>query len=228
MAVPALIGTEEERAGRRLIEQMSTILTGLRDDMPDGFAEALFAHAAPEDLLAYEPRELAALAEEAWSFLSDRKPGAPKIRFESRAGPLGAERIKAVSVLEIVNDDMPFLLDSVLGELNEQGIAVRLVVHPVVTVERDAGGVLVAFRGEAPASGAATRESFIHIHTERIEDEARRAEIVRSLEQVLAEVRVCVQDWRPMLARVNEVVAELKQSPPPLPVDEVAEAVQFL
>ena len=55
-----------------------------------------------------------------------------------------------------------------------------------------------------------------------------RAEIVRALEDVLADVRVCVQDWRPMLARVNEIAAELKANPPPLPADEIAEAIQFL
>ena len=67
-------------AAQRLIEQMGTILTGLRDDMPAGFAASLFSRAAPEDLVVYEPRELAALAEEAWAFLFDRKAGVPKIR----------------------------------------------------------------------------------------------------------------------------------------------------
>jgi glutamate dehydrogenase len=228
MAVQGLVGTEEERAGKRLIEQMGTILTGLRDDMPAGFAAALFGRAASEDLIAYEARELAALAEDAWAFLSERKAGAPKIRFDSRAGPMGAEHVKSVSILEIVNDDMPFLLDSVLGELNERGLEIRLVVHPVFAVERDATGVLYAFRGESGPGEGGTRESFIHIHVERVEDEGRRSDIVKALAQVLGDVRVCVEDWRPMLARVTDVVAELKHSPPPLPVDEVAEAVQFL
>ena len=147
MAVQGLVGTEEERAGKRLIEQMGTILTGLRDDMPAGFAAALFGRAASEDLIAYEARELASLAEEAWAFLTERKHGVPKIRLDSRDGPMGADRIKSVSILEIVNDDMPFLLDSVLGELNERGLDVHLVVHPVFTVERDPSGVLFAFRG---------------------------------------------------------------------------------
>jgi glutamate dehydrogenase len=87
--------------------------------------------------------------------------------------------------------------------------------------------MLFAFRGEAAGEGGA-RESFIHIHIERVEDEARRQDIVKALTQVLGDVRVCVQDWRSMVARVNEVIADLKHSPPPLPVDEVAEAVQFL
>src|SRR5215216_712218 len=228
MAAQGLIGTEQERASRRLTEQMATILAGLRDDVPAGFGAALFARAAPEDLLAYEARELAALAEETWAFLFDRMPGTARIRFAAPAGPVGAERIKAVSVLEIVNDDMPFLLDSVLGELNEQGIEVRLVVHPVFAVERDPDGVLRSFRGEGVPSATSIRESVIHIHTDRIDDAARRAEVVAALERVLADVRVCVADWKAMLARLQEVIAELKANPPPLSVAEVAEAVQFL
>ena len=81
---------------------------------------------------------------------------------------------------------------------------------------------------EANSRGGEPRESFIHIHVERIDDDARRAEIVQSLEQVLAEVRLAVQDWRPMLSRVDDVITELKSNPPPVPVDDIAEAIQFL
>src|SRR2546426_4470281 len=171
MAIEGLQDTEEERAGRRLIEQASTVLTGLRGDLPERFAEKLFGRAAPEDLVRYDAREMAALAEDAWAFLKERRRGAAKIRCESRTGPAGSEALKRISVIEIVNDDMPFLLDSVMAELTEQGIDIRLVVHPIFTVERDAIGTLVGFRGEGPAVDAALRESFIHIHVERIEDE---------------------------------------------------------
>jgi glutamate dehydrogenase len=228
MRLERLLDTEDERAARRLIEQAGTIVTGLYGDMPESFTAQLFARAAPEDLTRYEPRELAALAEEAWALLKERKPGTPKVRLESRPGPIGAEHIKTVSIIEIVNDDMPFLLDSIMNELAELGIEVRLVVHPIFTVERDNAGTLVGFRGDASAVGAAQRESFIHVHVERIEDETRRAQVVRALELVLADVRVCVQDWRPMLTRVGELVAEIRNNPPQLPVEEVAEAVQFL
>src|SRR5262249_3408014 len=214
MLIERPLDTDEERAARRLIEQAGTILTGLYGDMPETFAGQLFARAAPEDLARYEPREIAALAEEAWGFLKERKAGAPKIRFDSRDGPIGAERIKTISTIEIVNDDMPFLLDSVMGELTEQGIEVRLVVHPIFTVERDNTGSLIGFRGEGRAVGAARRESFIHIHVERIEDPARKARVVAALEQVLADVRVCVADWRATMTRVGEIVAEMRNNPP--------------
>ena len=56
----------------------------------------------------------------------------------------------------------------------------------------------------------------------------QRAEILQTLEAILADVRVSVDDWQPMLARVHAVVAELRSNPPPLPVEEIAEAIQFL
>src|SRR5262249_2494344 len=59
-------------------------------------------------------------------------------------------------------------------------------------------------------------------------EEARRAEIVEAIERVLADVRVCVHDWRAMITRVGNVIAELKANPPPLPAAEIEEAVAFL
>jgi glutamate dehydrogenase len=224
----ALLDTEQERAARRLIEEAGMILTGRRGDMPEGFAAQMFARAAPEDLARYGPREIAALAEDAWLFLKERSPATAKVRMRSPVSSTASEHIGKISILEIVNDNMPFLLDSIMGELTEHGTDVRLVVHPIFAIERDTAGSLIGFSGEGVPTGTAQRESFIHVHTERIEDEARRAELVQSIEQTLADARVSVADWRAMVARVREVVAEMRSNPPQLPVDEVAEAVQFL
>jgi glutamate dehydrogenase len=121
---------------------------------------------------------------------------------------------------------MPFLVDSVVGELNQRGLDIRLFVHPVFVVERDIAGRLVNFKGARTVGGQ--RESFIHVHVGGIEDAARQAEIVQGLESLLADVRVAVQDWQPTLARIREVIAELRKDPPPLAVEEIAEAIQFL
>ena len=130
-------------------------------------------------------------------------------------------------MIEIVNDDMPFLVDSVMGELTERGLAVRLVAHPILAVERDKSGKLWRRRRRpATTRRLAARASSTSTST-RVEDEARRAEIVQALEQVLAGRR-CVTDWKPMLGRVGEVIGELKANPPPVPVDDIAEAIQFL
>jgi glutamate dehydrogenase len=196
-----------------------------KDGPPKEFVGGLFARAVPEDLIRYEPREIATLADAAWAFLAERTPGTPKVRVVT-PGTAAGERLKQISVLEIVNDDMPFLLDSVMGELAERGIDIRMVVHPIVSVARDKTGRLTSF-GTSPATGA-LRESFIHIHIERIDDAARRDVLVQAIEQTLADVLVCVHDWRPMMDRIQEAVVALKTNPPPLPPDEIAEAIQFM
>src|SRR5499433_2976863 len=226
MAAADLPGTDEERAEAALIAAAGNILRSDNREVPEDFIAALFAYAVPEDLMRYDPRQLAELAANAWSLLAVRKPGVPKIRLDT-PDRAGHQRLRNDSVLEIINDDMPFLVDSVLAELAERGIEVRFVVHPVLTVVRDAAGRLTAFKGAKPAAGA-LRESVIYIHIERIEQEARRAELVEAIERVLADVRVSVQDWRAMTARVTDMIAELKANPPPLPAAEIAEAVAFL
>jgi glutamate dehydrogenase len=227
MAAVHTSGTDEEHAGATLVTAAARILSDENPTVPAEFVAALFAFAAPEDLSRYEPRQLGALAANAWSLLASRKAGAPKIRLEPAGTARPREQRHHYWVLEIVNDDMPFLLDSVLGELAERGLEVRFVVHPVFSVERDAAGRLTAFNGTRPAEGA-LRESFIHLHLDRLDEPGRREEIVAALERVLADVRACVEDWRAMTARVAGVVAELKAKPPPLPVAEIAEAIQFL
>ena len=221
MAVQNIPRPEGDPAGQTLIGAAAAILAGRRRDIPQDFLAELYGHAVPDDLARYRPEALAGIAEQSWSFLLERQPGgAPKIGFAPVRSTPG------VAVLDILNDDMPFLVDSVLGELNERGVDIRLLVHPVFTVERNEAGNLIAFKGTRKAEGR--RESFIHIHVEGMEDAAQRAEILRALEEVLADVRVCVQDWPPMLARVDEVTTELRANPPPLPADEIAEAIQFL
>ena len=215
-------GIEEEGPARALIEQADAALSAARSDVPAGFVAQLYRRAVPEDVVHYGAADLARLAERAWDFLSERAAGTSKIRCATL--PLGdsGER-KATTVIEIVNDDMPFLVDSVMGELSERRLPVRLVAHPVFDVERD-DDKLAAF-GRADAG---TRESFIHIHIEPVADDNLCADLTAALATVLGEVRLAVTDWRAMRARVQNIVTELKGNPPPLPVEEIAEAIQFL
>jgi glutamate dehydrogenase len=190
------------------------------------FATLLFSRVAPEDLVTHQPRELSALAASAWEFLATRTPGKPKIRI-TQPPQSASPALRNNSIIEIVNDDMPFLVDSVMGELGERHVKVRLVAHPVVASGRDVAGKLTIFGVPAPGVPG-LRESFIHIHVERLQDDTQRNDIIAGLASVLADVRRIVEDWKPMLARVRDVIADLKANPPPIPVDEIAEAIQFL
>src|SRR4029077_16301219 len=215
-----LPAADGDRTRSALIGAAAAALAGRNRDVPPDFVAQLFGHAVPEDFARYRPEELAGVAEQSWALLQERKPGAPKIRFEPAAAKPG------VAVLEIINDDMPFLVDSIVGEISERGLDIRLLVHPVFTGERSETGKLNAFHGAHKGNGR--RESFIHINVDDDGNATARADLVRTLADILAEARVCVQDWRPMLARLSEVTAELRAAPPPLPADEIAEAIEFL
>src|SRR5215472_5972861 len=114
----------DDLASAALINAATALLTNRRHDIDADFLAGLFCLAVPEDLARYQAQELADIAERSWSFLAERQAGIPKIRFEPvRPGSIDRS---GLSILEIVNDDMPFLVDSVIGEINRRGFDIRL------------------------------------------------------------------------------------------------------
>jgi glutamate dehydrogenase len=228
----AAAGDGDEPAARRLLARADRLLPGRAVGVPPpDFVTQLFARAAPEDVVRYEAAELADIAAGTWHFLSARQPQTPNIRVDAA---LPGPRLKHVSIIELVNDDMPFLVDSVMAELAEQGLEAHLVVHPLFTVVREASGKLTAFLGEGGGAAAGSvlpmRESLIQVQVDRVEEESRRHAIADALAKVLADVRRAVEDWRAILQRLKTLIVELKQSPPPPPltIEEIAESIQFL
>jgi glutamate dehydrogenase len=192
---------------------------------PRTFAELLFDHTNSEDLANYDAVSLAFLAEQAWEHVQHRTAGSADIRVINPIMPDGRE----ISVLEVLNDNMPFLFDSTIAELAEQGIEVTLVAHPIIAVERGERGELLRFYGEALPEGArGERESLIHFHIARLDADADRQKLIEGLTKTLNDVRACVTDWRAMRAHVERAIKTFNSHPPPLPVDEIAEASQFL
>src|SRR5205085_3424783 len=96
-------------------------------------------------------------------------------------------------------------------------------------VERDEQGKLLRFYGEAlPEAARSERESLIHFHLARLDADADRQKLIDGLTKTLNDVRACVTDWRAMRARVEQAIKTFSSNPPPLPIDEVTEANQFL
>ena len=123
----------------------------------------------------------------------ERQPGAPAIRLESVSGSAGDRFLRVAAI----NDDMPFLVDSVAATITARGLAIHRVVHPVLPVRRDATGRLVDLpAGEAEGE---RRESMIYIETERAGARTRRA-LAEALAETLADVRAAVTDWPAMQA----------------------------
>ena len=116
-----------------------------------------------------------------------RAGGQSLVQLESAAGERRHLRIA------IINDDMPFLVDSVAATVAALGVGIDLLLHPVVPVERDGAGSMTGL-GEAGA-----RESLIYIETPRV-DARQRRELLEALEVTLGDVHAAVADWPRMQA----------------------------
>ena len=171
------------------------------------FAEQLLEHAAAEDLAALDAPALAALVERAHAAV-ERHADETVVEVAPLGDDGGASRVlsDASRVLSlVVTDDKPFIVDSCLAEIHAEGHAPLLVVHPVID-----GTSCLAVVSE-PGPGGAAPET-----------------LAEGLSRVMDAVTRATRDWRAMTARVAEEVEHLRDAPPPVPADELAEAIQFL
>jgi glutamate dehydrogenase len=134
-----------------------------------------------------------------------RKPGAAAIALDSFTDAQGRLMMR----IALNNDDMPFLVDSVAAAVAACGIAVKRIIHPVLSVVRD--DMLVLSQISRKRLDGQARESFIYLETERVDARARR-QLEVALSAVLADVRGAVTDWRDMLAALSADADSLPNS----------------
>jgi glutamate dehydrogenase len=176
----------------------SIVAAGTADErILEALSHALVTGALPgevADLTAERQREA---AEFVAACALTRPRGTPLVRVETLGGALGQRRMR----IAIVNDDMPFLVDSVANTLAARGLTVHRLLHPVVCVERDAADRLTAL---GPLCGESERrESMMYLEVDR-EDARGRKDVVADIYRVLADVRAAVTDWRAMQARMHK------------------------
>ena len=170
--------------------------TSLADDL----APRLTRGALPGELIGFGPDELAEASRFVAATAGNRAPGQPALALE----PIAGEDVRRRMRLAIVNDDMPFLVDSIAAAIGDAGLAIDRVIHPVIRAGRDAAGTLLT------VGGAGEPESMIYIELERADARERR-ELVERLTVVLADVRAAVADWRAMQRAVAADEAKLPQ-----------------
>jgi glutamate dehydrogenase len=188
------------------------------------FISLFYDNVDPEDLDDRAPEDLYGAAMAQLSFARTFASGTPKLRvYNPRTEEHGWS--SPHTVIEIVNDDMPFLVDSVSMEVNRQGYTLHLFNHPIVTTVRDPEGQLKSF---GPASGEGRPESLMHVEIDRETDAAKLRALGVGVLAVLADVRAAFEDWTAMRARMEAIVKELESPPPFLDAAETAEIRAFL
>ncbi|NJD31026.1 MAG: NAD-glutamate dehydrogenase [Gammaproteobacteria bacterium] len=189
------------------------------------FAQSYYRGGDEDDLRDRSPAALAAAATDHLRFGATRRPGRPQVRVFN---PTEAEHgwTSPHTVVEVVTDDMPFLVDSLAMVLNECGLAQHMMVHPVLYVVRDRGGRLQRCSGE-PATGARA-ESWQHIEVDRTSDAAMLADVRARIVTVLEDVALAVRDWQAMAAKAVSLAHGVAAGVPGLSRAECLEASAFL
>ncbi|MEO3749034.1 NAD-glutamate dehydrogenase [Streptomyces sp. B6B3] len=207
------------------------------------YLQRYYLYVAPEDLTERQPEDLAGAAISHSRLAARRPQGTANVRvYTPTVDEMGWTC--SHTVVEVVTDDMPFLVDSVTNELSRQGRAIHLVIHPQVVVRRDVTGRLIEVldTGLDPDGPAATScdpaelppdalvEAWIHVETDRETDRDDLAQIEADLRRVLGDVREAVEDWQKMRHAAVSIAGGLPDEPLPETIAEaeIAEAAELL
>ncbi len=192
-----------------------------------------YHHVQDEDVADHEPGNILGAAASHWQFAQVRPQGRALVRaFTPTVADDGWSCDH--TVIEIVDDDMPFIVDSVTAALNAAGHALHTVMHPVVVVRRDVAGRFrelldTSHSGVDPDLADAVVESWLHVEIDRVSSPTKLRAIEKHLREVLSDVCAAVQDWGRMRSRVIGLAADLAQTPPTfLAADEIQESVALL
>ncbi|MBL4613341.1 MAG: NAD-glutamate dehydrogenase [Magnetovibrio sp.] len=222
---------DHDRRSKVIESVLHTAMKGLKKNersQTHQFVSQYFSHLAIDDLEAMDPATLSGLACHHLASAAKRKSGEMIVNIfnpdeRSEGWALGH------TVVEIITDDMPFLVDSITAEINRRGFGVHLSIHPVIRVRRTAPGVLSAVleHGILGADKGVMAESLIHIQIDE-QPLIRHEDIKSGLLEVLKDVTASVSDWRNMRAALADLIDELETLTVNLPLEEVSEVRDFL
>ncbi|MEU9868281.1 NAD-glutamate dehydrogenase [Actinomadura sp. NPDC048021] len=185
-----------------------------------------YRQVAREDLVERDPAAVCGAAMAHRALGEERPQGRAKVRvFTPTLEEDGWNPGR--TVVQVVTDDMPFLVDSVTMELSRHQFATQMIVHPLLGVDRDVAGHLRAFRGKHD-SDTDVDESWMHFEVDRTTDQAVLDVLEKDLIRVLQDVRVAVEDEPKMRARAHEIATAVQEVPPPLSDKEIGEGVELL
>ncbi|MCW2814259.1 MAG: gdhB 2, partial [Nocardioides sp.] len=194
--------------------------------------QAYYRHVAPEDLLDRSDADVYGALASHYKLARHRPQGTAQVRVSTPTPAEFGWSAAGHTVVEVVIDDMPFLVDSLTMELSRQLRDVHLVVHPGFDVVRDVAGelqsVVPVADGASPPVAGAVRESWMHVEVDRLREDDDAAAIVDDVQRVLRDVREAVEDWTKMNERVAGIVESLSDDPPPLDADELRQARELL
>lgn len=218
--------TFETELVRKLKEQASRRLSDDQAKSIDPFLERYYHRVPEEDLQDTELLDLYGAAVAHWDLARQRQPGQPTIHvynpnFEEHGWQ------STHTIVEIITDDLPFLVDSVSIALNQRGLTIHLTIHPVVRSFRNKKGHLEKVVPPHSEESGGLTESFMQFQVDRQTESATLQEIEQGVRGVLEDVRLAYVDWAAMREHTLQAIEQIERARTHYEEDDVDEAAAF-
>ncbi|MCP5334277.1 MAG: NAD-glutamate dehydrogenase [Oceanospirillaceae bacterium] len=216
----------------QLHAQVALLLDRIRASIPSAqqaavveFATSYFAATPHEELDQRRVDDLYGMTISCWNFLQERNNGSSKIRiFNPDYEEHGWQSTH--SIIEIISDDLPFLVDSVRMELNKRDMSLHFINHAVLPMCRDAKGKLDSQNCLNPATGK--HEVVIYVEIDRHTDAKVLHALLHSIEQVIADVRLVVDDFTAIKDKAVQAIEHVEKNKGTFSAAEMTEAKDFI
>jgi len=176
-----------------------------------------------DDLSLFDHRLLADIAVSHWELARQHSKGEPSLRIYC---PLKRPEAQSKIIIDIVSDDMAFLIDSITAAINKHKLLIDLLIHPRVYVKYDKNGKLADVR--KTAKDKYLRQSHIHIHIKETLTDSEIEKLEEGLYTTLNDVYLANRDWKKMLAKLDGARNDLANARTRLPAREMDQYCSFL
>jgi glutamate dehydrogenase len=192
---------------KNYIQKALSKLPSNASEVQKNLLKALASKIPSEDLEQIDHEIFAGMVVTQWDLAKNRKPGERRIKIET---PLLKGHSYRKTVIDFVNDDMAFLVDSIAAEINKKNSLIELLLHPIIYVRHDKSGKLVD-ASDTPKEGY-TRQSHIRVRIRETLSEEQLKNLEADLYTALEDVFIANRDWKAMLAKLKETREELAQA----------------
>lgn len=225
------INSNQEELRQKMLDDVaekvkSQVPPALKDSA-EIFAKNYYANVATDDLTEASLDFLSSSVLSLWALCMNRALGEVKLHIYNTKKEVKGQ-IFSQMIVEIVNDNMPFIVDSVTGAINSLGYATHLMIHPVIKVKRDAKNALKKVLPVGGEEDGTIYESLIHCEILGIFSPKKLRALEEAILLALKDTRSAVDDWENMLTQLRLVMRDLKKYPPAVSSDELKETMAFL
>lgn len=170
------------------------------------FVEKFYSHNSPHDFVNYDVEEFYKLALENFNFCQE-KPSKTKVRIIKNP-----HQDVNQTIVDIINDDMPFLVDSSVSMLEEKGFDIQNIIHPIYHIKRDKKGALLDIKTNKTDDKDYKKESIIQLHIKGFIDEEEQKNLISEITKLLQTVDIVVCDWKKIVKKTEEIKTNIKNT----------------